>query len=300
MARKKKSSPAEDFIAVIALVPWWIGLTIGVIGYFVLHEFATSPVVVVASGPGLAGSLYGTFARALAQAGQYVVPFLCLIGAGASALGRRKRKKLLDGVASAGNTDALGAITWLEFEQMTGEWFRRQGYAIAEAGGAGPDGGIDLVLHKNGEKFLVQCKQWRAMKVGVNVVRELYGVMAAQRVAGGFVVTSGSFTDDAKKFAQGRNVELLDGSMLVHALRGATPELQQTGLKQPKAAGETQPAKMSPCHVCGSEMVRRVAKRGANAGQAFLGCSGYPGCKTTRPIAEAAPATKTAVPAANT
>ena len=40
MARKKKSSPAEDFIAIVALVPWWIGLTIGVVSYFVLHGFA--------------------------------------------------------------------------------------------------------------------------------------------------------------------------------------------------------------------------------------------------------------------
>ncbi|MDQ2819770.1 MAG: restriction endonuclease [Pseudomonadota bacterium] len=285
MARKRKSSAAKDFIGLIALVPWWIGLTIGVISYLVLHGIATAPVVVVPSVQGLAGSLYGTFAQALAQAGQYLVPLMCLIGAGVSALGRQKRKNLLDGVAKAGNTNALAAMTWLEFEQMTGEWFRRQGYAITEVGGAGPDGGIDLVVHKNGEKFLVQCKQWRAVKVGVGVVRELYGVMAAERVAGGFVVTSGSFTEDAKKFAQGRNVELLDGAMLIHVLRAASPELQQTGLKPPpKAAEEIHEPTMSRCHVCGSDMVRRVAKRGANAGQAFLGCSGYPACKTTRPV----------------
>jgi restriction system protein len=284
MARKKKSSPAEDFIGVIALVPWWIGLLIGVISYFVLHGFATSPVVVVPSGPGLAGSLYGTFVQALAQAGQYVVPFLCFIGAGASVLGRKKRQKLLDDVTEAGDTNALGTMSWREFEQMTGEWFRRQGYAITEVGGAGPDGGIDLVLHKNGEKFLVQCKQWRSIKVGVGVVRELYGVMAAEKVAGGFVVTSGSFTEDAKKFAQGRNVELLDGSMLIHVLRTASLAQQPSRSGESNAAAEIQQPVMSPCPACGSNMVHRVAKRGANAGQAFLGCSRYPDCKTTRPI----------------
>jgi restriction system protein len=45
--------------------------------------------------------------------------------------------------------------------------------------------------------FLVQCKQWKAFKVGVQVVRELYGLMAAHGAAGGFVVTSGRFTDEA-------------------------------------------------------------------------------------------------------
>jgi len=284
VARKKKSSPAEDFVGVVALMPWWLGLMIGVVSYIMLHRLANSAVVVSPIGPDLAGSLVGIFTRALAQAGQYLVPLLCLIGAGVSVLGRRKRTKLLDGVANSGNTDALGAMTWLEFEQMTGEWFRRQGYAINEVGGAGPDGGIDLVLHKNGEKFLVQCKQWRSIKVGVGVVRELYGVMTAERASGGFVVTSGTFTDDAKKFAQGRNVELLDGAMLIHALRAASPGPQPSGLKQPNAPEEIQQPMIRPCHVCGSKMVRRTAKRGANAGQAFLGCSGYPGCKTTRPI----------------
>lgn len=284
MARKKKSSPAEDFIEVIALVPWWIGLIIGVVSYFILRGLAASPVVVVPSAQGVGGALFGTFVRTLAQVGQYVVPLLCLSGAGASALGRKKRADLLDGVAKFGDTNVLGAMSWLEFEQMVGEWFRRQGYAITEVGGAGPDGGIDLVLHKNGEKFLVQCKQWRSIKVGVGVVRELYGVMAAERVAGGFVVTSGSFTDDAKKFAHGRNVELLDGTMLIRVLRAASPAGQPSSHSEPKAAAEVHQAVTRPCPVCGSKMLRRVAKRGANAGQAFLGCSSYPGCKTTLPI----------------
>jgi restriction system protein len=33
---------------------------------------------------------------------------------------------------------------------------------------AGPDGGVDLQLKKDGNRFLVQCKQWRTQKVGVN------------------------------------------------------------------------------------------------------------------------------------
>ncbi len=35
------------------------------------------------------------------------------------------------------------------------------------------------------------------------------------------------------------------------------------------------------CTRCGKPMVERVAKKGANAGQTFLGCSGYPNCKNT-------------------
>jgi four helix bundle suffix protein len=38
------------------------------------------------------------------------------------------------------------------------------------------------------------------------------------------------------------------------------------------------------CPRCSKPMVRRVARSGANSGQAFWGCSGYPDCKGTRPF----------------
>jgi len=38
------------------------------------------------------------------------------------------------------------------------------------------------------------------------------------------------------------------------------------------------------CPQCGKDMVKRIARSGNKAGQAFWGCSGYPGCKGTRPI----------------
>jgi restriction system protein len=95
-----------------------------------------------------------------------------------------------------------------------GEAFRLRGFSVAETGGGGADGGIDLRLKKGSDVFLVQCKQWRAYKVSVIVVRELFGVMASQGATGGFVITSGLFTADARSFAEGRNIELIDGTAL--------------------------------------------------------------------------------------
>ena len=109
-------------------------------------------------------------------------------------------------VAESDSPAALGAMTWQEFEGLVEEAFRPRGDSVRRLGGDGPDGGVDLVLDRGAEKVLVQCKQWRAMRVGVSVVRELYGVMAAQGAAAGIVVTSGSFTPDAVEFASGRNV----------------------------------------------------------------------------------------------
>src|SRR5258708_15004030 len=112
-------------------------------------------------------------------------------------------------------------MSWREFETLVGEGFRRRGYSVKETGGGGPDGGVDLVLSKDGEKTLVQCKQWKAFKVGVSTVRELYGVMAADGAAAGFVVTSGRFTQEAVAFAAGRNIHLMDGAALMKLLKEA-------------------------------------------------------------------------------
>ncbi|MGB9130079.1 MAG: restriction endonuclease, partial [Thiobacillus sp.] len=173
---------------------------------------------------------------------------------------------------------ALNDMSWQQFEALVGEAFRRKGYAVTETGGGGADGGIDLALKKEGETFLVQCKQWKAFKVSVNTVRELYGVMAAEGATGGYVVTSGVFTDEARAFAAGRNIELLDGKALHTLIRGVS-----VPAKAVAASPAATPAGSPACPVCQSAMVKRTAKRGANSGNAFWGCSQYPGCKGTRP-----------------
>jgi hypothetical protein len=94
-------------------------------------------------------------------------------------------------------------MSWREFERLVGEAFRQRGYTVTGFGGSGPDGGVDLGLMKNGERFLVQCKHWRKEQVGVTVVRELNGVIAAASAQGSFVVTGGQFTREAREFARG-------------------------------------------------------------------------------------------------
>jgi DNA topoisomerase I len=44
----------------------------------------------------------------------------------------------------------------------------------------------------------------------------------------------------------------------------------------------------TPCPNCGKPMTVRVARKGSNAGNPFLGCTGYPKCKTVVTIAERA------------
>jgi len=109
--------------------------------------------------------------------------------------------------------------------------------------------------------------------------------MAAKGAAGGFVVTSGRFTDEALSFANGRNVQLIDGPRL-RALIKQCQGAQSQEPRGPTGDASQAQAKTSPlsCPVCAQSMIRRTAKRGANAGNEFWGCSDYPSCKGTRPI----------------
>ena len=192
---------------------------------------------VVAVQPGqMAGMVTRSMVAAFAYAGQFIVPFICLLGALVSFMRRRKRQNLVGVVAQAKSADALNGMSWSEFEMLVGEAFRLQGYQVTEQGGAGADGGVDLVLRRGSETFLVQCKQWKAFKVGVDVVRELYGVMAANGAAGGFVITSGSFTADAQAFANGRNVKLVDGPKLFGLIQQAKASVPARNAAVPKAA----------------------------------------------------------------
>ena len=286
MARKRKTSPLEDMLDLVSLLPWWAGVAIAAIGYVVLHRMA-APVQVTAIQPGQVSHLITqTVISGLATAGQYIVPLVGLVGAAMSFFRRKQRAALVTDVAQAQSSNALDGMSWREFEMLVGEAYRLQGYRVTETGGGGADGGIDLALSKGNEKFVVQCKQWKAYKVGVDVVRELYGVMAAKGATGGFVVTSGRFTDDAKAFAAGRNVELVDGPKLFALIKQAKQSLTATAQQLASKPQMTQPkAAIEPiCPQCSSGMLKRTARKGGNAGREFWGCSKFPTCRGVRQL----------------
>jgi restriction system protein len=138
---------------------------------------------------------------------------------------------------------------------------------------------VDLELRKDGELHLVQCKQRRASKVGVEVVRELFGVMAARGAAAGYVVTSGTFTEPAQEFARHRNVRLMDGPALKRLL--ATIEDITTQAANPTRRSDS--ARPIPaCPMCATPMILRTAMRGSNKGDQIWGCTRYPACRGTR------------------
>jgi restriction system protein len=169
------------------------------------------------------------------------------------------------------SVQSIQNLSWKEFEYLVSEAYRRQGFQVTENYRSGPDGGVDLTLSKGTDKILVQCKNWKLNKVGVQVILELFGIVTSERATKGVVVCSNSFTKEATEFATRNNIELITGS----ALRKMVASVQDT----PKIESSS---KRSDCPVCGSHMIYRVAKKGSKTGKGFLGCSRFPACRGTR------------------
>ncbi|MHB1084904.1 MAG: restriction endonuclease [Thiobacillus sp.] len=276
MARRKQTL-VDELIERTSRLPWWAGVVFALAAYFWLHSMATNDMTVLVQPGEMGGFISQNLLNTLASVGQYLLPVVFLVGAAVSAYGCYKRRALNKRVATSPDRGPLNDMSWHQFEVLVGEAFRRKGYSVVKTRGAVANGGFDLVLKKAGQIFLVHCKQWRALKVGVNTVRELDGLMETQGATGGFVVTSGIFTDEAQAFAAGRNIELMDGKALHALMRGVNASGRM--MRNPVSVVTTG----APfCPECQGRMVLRKAKRGKHAGKAFWSCLRYPECPGRR------------------
>ena len=209
MARKRNSG-VEDFLDVISMMPWWINIILALISYLLLSALAV-PVPIGVSNTNLSSTVFKQSFVVFGTFGRIVFPILFLLAALVSGIKSSKRKKLYTTTVDAND------ITWVEFEELTAEYFRRRGFSVRTSMFSGADGGVDVHMKKDGLTYIVQCKQWKAYSVGVAVVREVYGTMVADQADGAYIVTSGSFTPDALDFLNKPNVNgltLIDGNSL--------------------------------------------------------------------------------------
>jgi len=231
MARRKESG-----IEVVASMPWQVGIASGLVGYVAIRYgvgwyFSAMDSPFLSRLGRLASN--GSFAPLA-----WIFMGGCWLAAFSSFLGRVKRRKLFDRQTGR---DSISQISWREFEMLAGEAFRRQGYSVQENGLGGADGGIDLTLRRDGIKTLVQCKQWRSLKVDVKVAREMYGVLIDEGADALKIVALGEFTPDARRFVQGKPIELIQADALVAQVR-----------QHPSLRSEPRPLSQSPAAFVGA------------------------------------------------
>lgn len=209
MGRRKQNG-----LELVASMPWPVGIVFGIVAYIGLRHGvgwflsnSASPIT-QQMGQGFSNGALAPLA--------WMALALCWLGALLSYLASRNRARLLE---TQTGLDSLRAMNWREFEMLVGEAFRRQGYSVEETGLGGSDGGIDLILRKNGRTELVQCKQWRREQINVSVVREMWGLVHHHRADAVKIVAVGEFTRDSMVFAQDKAIELISGEKLLEAVR---------------------------------------------------------------------------------
>lgn len=115
--------------------------------------------------------------------------------------------------------DGLSRTSWQDFERLLARHYREEGFEVEHCGTAENasrfDGGVDLVLRRDGETVLVQCKHWNAAQVPHNDVHQLLGLLETRQAQRAILITSGEFTVAARDAAsRTQRIQLIDGMAL--------------------------------------------------------------------------------------
>lgn len=103
------------------------------------------------------------------------------------------------------------------FEKEVALLFKKNGYKTHVTKGSG-DGGIDILIEKDGKKGIVQCKRFKN-KVGPGSIRDLYGTMMAGKYKYAFVVCPSGFSDKAYEFSRGKSIKLIGLKRIMEMVR---------------------------------------------------------------------------------
>lgn len=265
MSRRSKN---DSLLILLAGFPWWISIVFGALVYLTLKY---GIAWYAGDHPLLSGAAQGVAISAPYFAALFLIPAVL------SGMGTLGRRKLLNQNTSL---ESIRALSWQEFELFCGEAFRRQGYAVRENGLGGADGGVNLFIRKHGQTHLIQCKHWKQQKVGVKEVRELFGVVTAQRAASGILISTGHFTVDARAFISDKPIDLINGPALVDLIGKVDfPDpIDRVSLQPVNDELPEKPAEPS-CPRCGQPMELKTAQKGVYKDQSFWGCTTFPKCR---------------------
>ena len=106
MARKKQS-PLEDIIEITSKFPWWVGVLLAVIAYFLFHAYASKEITSPTDMQNIGEHFTNNLLRTLAHLGQYILPMAFIFAAIVSAFNQFSRRKLHFNVANSSEKEVL-------------------------------------------------------------------------------------------------------------------------------------------------------------------------------------------------
>ena len=197
-----------NIIDFLVQIPWWAYVSLSASFYLVLKFLV--PYFEVQSN--LVNEVHVSLGPVVAP----VVALALLSPVTFSLLKSSRRKKLL---ALKEEILSIQELSWQEFKRLVAEAYRRTGYTIMENSSFTADPSVDLIIRKSANLYLVQCRYWQNRKLGIREAKNLFSLMHDKQASGVFLLTTGIFTNEARHYALGRPIHLIDGIELVELLR---------------------------------------------------------------------------------
>lgn len=175
-------------------------------------------------------------------------------------------------------------IEWRRFEAVCESLFAQSGFETRTQS-RGPDGGADIWLYapgKEGPAAVVHCRHWPGKPVGIQQLRDFFGVMTSRKLHRGTIATASTITAEAQQFAKENGITGLDCARLLATIASRTPPQQHALLSLAYQGEYWRPT----CPSCGIKMVERPDRVRKVSDWA---CTQFPGCQFTLP-ARPAPA----------
>lgn len=119
----------------------------------------------------------------------------------------RRRSTLANIWQMRNDVKAWTGVGGREFESLVGHWFAKQGYKVTKRGGAG-DGGVDLIVEKDGAKAIVQCKAY-SKPLAPAIARELWGTLQHTGMTRGYLATLHGVSSASRTWLEGKPITVL-------------------------------------------------------------------------------------------
>jgi restriction system protein len=176
----------NSLFALLLRSPWWISFVVA-IGLFAVARLFVPEIYAV------------------------VVPIPILV-VGCVAAWRQLRAPSAARVAQ--RLEALRAMSWREFAAALESAYQRKGYAVKRLSGDA----ADFELRREGERTLVSAKRWKAARTGIEPLRELAAAGGRDAVIARLYIAAGDSTDQARAFASGKGIRIVEGAELAALL----------------------------------------------------------------------------------
>lgn len=196
-----------NIIDFLAQIPLWVSVTLSA-SFYLLLKFVVPYFEAQSS---LVSEVHVSLGPAFAP----VVALALLAPATFSLLKFNRKKKLSD---LKKEIQSIQELSWKELKDLVAEAYRRTGYTIMESNTFTTDPSVDFVLRKGANLYLVQCRYWQNRKLGKREAKNLFSLMHDKQASGVFLLTTGIFTNEARYYAAGRPINLIDGIELVELL----------------------------------------------------------------------------------